>query len=102
MSEWEIKEHPDFFKDLDKLSKKDLETFYNKKKKIKENPERLKHLSGGENCYREPITSNIRLIYYIEGKTIWFLTVGLHKQAFKNYLKRLYSLRDKLRKRLAE
>ena len=98
MPEWEIREHPDFFKDLDKLSKKDLEIFYKKKKKIKENPVRLKHLSGGENCYREPITSNIRLIYYIEDKTIWFLTVGLHKGVFKDYLKRLYSLRDKLRK----
>ena len=32
MTEWEVKEHPDFFKDLDKLDKKDLEIFYKKKK----------------------------------------------------------------------
>ncbi|MDO8538709.1 MAG: type II toxin-antitoxin system RelE/ParE family toxin [archaeon] len=94
MSEWEIKEHPDFFKDLDKLDKKVLKIFYKKKQKIKENPERLKHLSGGSNCYREPITENIRLIYLIEGKTIWFLTIGKHKEAYKEYLKRLYSLRN--------
>jgi mRNA-degrading endonuclease RelE of RelBE toxin-antitoxin system len=62
LSEWEIREHPDFFKDLDKLSKTDLEIFFKKKKKIKENPELLKHLRGGTNCYREPITENIRLI----------------------------------------
>ena len=49
MAEWEVREHPDFFKDLDKLSTKDLETFYKKNNKIKENPERQKHLGGGEN-----------------------------------------------------
>ncbi|MBI2655398.1 hypothetical protein HYX06_03170 [Candidatus Woesearchaeota archaeon] len=96
MTEWEIKEHPDFFKDLDKLGTRDLTTFYSKKKKIKENPLRQEHLSGGANCYREPITDNIRLVYYIKGDTIWLLTVGKHKEAFKTYLKRLYSLREKL------
>ena len=95
MNDWEIKEHQDFFKDLDRLSLKDLNIFYKKKGKIKENPEREKHLSGGENCYREPITKNIRLIYFIEGKTIWLLTIGRHKEAFREYLKRLYSLRLK-------
>ena len=93
MVEWEIKEHPDFFKDLDKLSTKDLEVFYKKKNKIKKNPERQKHLRGGENCYREPITDNIRLIYFIEKKIIWLLTIGRHKEAYSYYLKRLYSLK---------
>jgi mRNA-degrading endonuclease RelE of RelBE toxin-antitoxin system len=93
LTEWEIKEHPDFFRDLDKLSVKDLQTFYDKKKKIKENPERQKHLGGGTNCYREPITDNIRLVYYIEGNIIWLLTIGRHKEAYKIYLKRLYSLK---------
>ena len=93
MAEWEVKEHPDFFNDLDKLSTQNLEIFYNKKNKIKRNPERNKHLSGGKNCYREPITSNIRLIYFIEGNTIWLLTIGKHSEAYSDYLKRLYSLR---------
>ena len=93
MSEWEAREHPDFFKDLDKLGTKELEIFYKKKNKIKENPERQKHLSGGDNCYREPITENIRLIYFIEGKVVWLLTIGKHKEAYKDYLKKLYSLR---------
>jgi mRNA-degrading endonuclease RelE of RelBE toxin-antitoxin system len=92
LPEWVVKEHPDFFKDLDKLSTKDLRIFYNKKKKIKENPLRLKHLSGGTHCYREPITENIRLIYYIEENTIWLLTIGKHKEAYKKHLKRLYNL----------
>ena len=96
MTEWEIKEHPDFFKDLNKLGTKELQIFSNKKAKIKENPERQKHLSGGENCYREPVTDNIRLVYWIEGNTVWLLTIGKHKEAYRAYLKRLYSLREKL------
>ena len=85
MSEWEIKLHPYFFKDLDRLDKKHLEIFYKKKKKIKENPLRQKHLGGGENCYREPITKNIRLVYYIEDKIIWFLinlSIALERRHF--------------------
>jgi len=95
LPEWILKEHPDFFKDLDKLGIKELQNFYDKKQKIKENPVRLKHLSGGANCFREPITDNVRLIYYVEGNTIWLLTVGIHKKAFENYLKRLHSLKTK-------
>ena len=98
MNEWEIREHPDFFKDLDNLNKQDLEIFYKKKSKIKKNPERQKHLGGGANCYREPITENIRLIYLIEGRTIWLLTIGKHKHAYQQYLKRLYSLKSERQK----
>lgn len=97
MRDYEIKEHPDFFKDLDRLGIKELQNFYNKKNKIKENPIRLKHLSGGSNCYREPITDNIRLIYYVEKNTIWLLTIGLHKRAFRDYIKRLHSLRQRFK-----
>lgn len=96
MTDWIIKEHPDFFKDLDKLGRRELQNFSDKKKKIKENPLRHKHLSGGVNCYREPITDNVRLIYYIKDNTIWFLTIGIHKRAFRDYIKRLHSLRTRL------
>ncbi|MBN1156570.1 hypothetical protein JXA85_03080 [Candidatus Woesearchaeota archaeon] len=95
MPEWAIKLHPQFLSDLDKLGAKELQIFYDKKNKIKENPLRLKHLSGGANCYREPITDNIRLIYYVEGNTIWFLTIGVHRKAFQIYIKRLYSLKQR-------
>ncbi len=97
MSDWIIKYHPDLIKDLDELSQKDIEIFYKKKEKIKENPLRLKHLSGGENCYREPITRNIRLVYYINAKIIWFLTVGKHDEAYDKYLGRLHTLRESLK-----
>jgi len=95
LADWIIKFHPDFFRDLDRLDKKHLEIFYKKKEKIKQNPLRLKHLSGGENCYREEITRNIRLIYYVEKNMIWFLTIGVHDTAYKEYIKRLQSLRQK-------
>ncbi len=95
MADWIIKTHPDFSKDLDKLSKTDLEIFYKKKEKIKQNPERLKHLHGGANCYREPITNNIRLVYYVAGNVIWLLTIGPHDKSYQEYLKRLYSLKEK-------
>jgi len=96
LNEWNIKNHPAFFKDLDKLDTKILEIFYKKKEKIKENPVRIKHLSGGTNCYREAITDNIRLIYYVEKNTIWLLTIGPHDESYNTYLKRLHKLREKL------
>lgn len=96
MTEFEIKEHPDFFKDLDALNKTELEIFHKKKNKIKQNPERFKHLRGGENCYREPITDNIRLIYALDGNSIWLLTIGKHKEAYVKYISRLHSLKSRL------
>lgn len=95
MTEWVVKSHPRLTQDLDLLGTKELEIFYKKKEKIKENPIRQKHLRGGENCYREPITENIRLVYYIEDKTIWLLTVGPHEKAYQRYLQRLHSLKQK-------
>ena len=95
MSEWVIKEHPDFFGDLDKLNKTELEIFYKKKQKIRQNPLRLKHLSGGENCYREPITDNIRLVYYIKNTEIWLLVIDKHDDAYAEYRKRLHSLKTR-------
>ena len=92
MSEWIVKEHPDFFRDLDKLGTSELEIFYKKKNKIKENPLRLKHLSGGENCYREEITSNIRLVYCVKENVIWLLTIDRHEKAYAQFRKRLHSL----------
>jgi len=95
LNEWIVKEHPEFFKDLDKLGTKELENFYKKKKKIKENPARLKHLAGGENCYAEEITDNIRLVYYLKGNIIWLLAIDRHDHAYANFRKRLYTLKSK-------
>lgn len=99
MSEWVVREHPDFFKDLDGLDTKLLDIFYKKKQKIKQNPMREKHLRGGANCYREAITDNVRLVYYVEGNVIWLLTVGKHKEVYVEFVKRLHSLHLKLKER---
>lgn len=95
MGDYVVRFHSEFFRDLAKLSKKEIEIFEKKKEKIKQNPLRLKHLSGGENCYRETITSNIRLIYYIKGNEIWILIIDKHDDAYANYRKRLYSLKTR-------
>lgn len=99
MDDWEIKEHPDFFKDLDKIGNKELEIFLKKKEKIKRNPAREKHLSGGSNCYREPITKSVRLVYFIQNKIIWLLTIGPHDRSYEEFKKRLYSLKVKYKLR---
>ncbi len=93
--EYKIKFHSEFFKDLDRLSLTDIQIFEKKKEKIKQNPLRLKHLSGGENCYREEITTNIRLIYYLKANDIWMLVIDKHDKAYGKYRKRLYSLKVK-------
>lgn len=93
VSLWEVKFHDSFFKDLNKLSNKDIEIFEKKRLKIIENPMRQKHLSGESHCYREPITKNIRVIYFIHKNTIWFLTIGVHDKAYSMFRKRLYQIR---------
>jgi len=93
LTKWILREHPDFFRDLRKLTTRELDILHKKRLKIKENPQRMKHLHGGANCYREPITDNFRLVYLVEGDTIWFLTIDKHNEAYEEYLKRLYTLK---------
>ena len=38
MTEWRIEFHQDFYKDLDKLGKAELQIFQKKRKKIRANP----------------------------------------------------------------
>lgn len=87
-----IKEHPHFYKDLDNLSMKNFQIFCKKIEKIKENPLRMKHLRGKGNCYREPITKSVRLIYEIKGHVIILLSIGPHDKSYRDYLKRWNSL----------
>ncbi|MBU1159910.1 hypothetical protein KKD04_01870 [Patescibacteria group bacterium] len=90
----EIKFHDNFFKDLDKLSNKDIQIFEKKRKKIIENPERQKHLSE-INCYREPITKNIRVVYFFHKDILWFLTIGSHDKAYTKFKERLHQIKIK-------
>ncbi|NCN38757.1 MAG: hypothetical protein GW914_00055 [Candidatus Aenigmarchaeota archaeon] len=94
-AEWTIRFHDNFFRDLDRLSVKNIQIFEKKKQKILESPLRQKHLRGGTNCYREPITKSIRLVYFIQGHTVWMLTIGAHDKSYETFKKRLYSLRLK-------
>ena len=91
----EIRFHDNFFKDLDKLSLKDLQIFEKKKTKIIQDPKRQKRLTGEKDCYREPITRNLRVVYFLHNNFIWFLTIGPHDKAYKKFKERLYGIRSK-------
>lgn len=91
----EIKFHPDFFKDLEKLDKKELEIVSKQVKKIKANPTRFKHLRGRENCYSVR-AGGLRIIYWIGGKELWFLVVERRGKVYALYFKRLYAVKQKL------
>lgn len=97
MLEWIVEFHPNFLRDLDNLSTTNVEIFWKKLKKVKKNPLRLKHMSGGTNCYREEITRNIRLIYYVENNRIWLLTIGRHDKAYADFTKRLYGIQQQIK-----
>jgi len=72
MSEYELRFHPEFFNDIKNLDRLEKERLVKGYAKIKENPERFKHLAGGENCYTVRL-GDLRIVYYLEGKIIWFL-----------------------------
>lgn len=93
--ELDIRFHDNFFKDLDKLSNKDIRIFEKKKNKILENPKRQKYLSGSFHCYRELITKNIRVVYFIHKSIIWFLTIGSHDKAYAQFRNRLQQIKVK-------
>ncbi len=71
LGEFEFKFHPEFFEDLDKLDKHELEAVNKQIKKIKQNPLRYKRLHGRENCFSVR-SGDLRIIYYV-----LFLTVQL-------------------------
>lgn len=87
--------HPDFFNDLRKLDKRDLESIDKQIEKIKANPLRFKHLRGGENCYTARI-GKLRLVYYILNNIIWFLIAEKRDRVYAIYFKRLYKIKQQL------
>lgn len=87
--------HDNFFKDLDRLSNKDIKIFEKKRIKIINNPRRQKHLHGEAHCYREPITKNIKVVYFIYKNKLWFLTIGPHDKAYSKFRERLYQIKIK-------
>ena len=95
MPNFDLRYHPKFFKDLEKLTKNQLEAVHNKIERIKQNPEQFKDLKGKNNCHTVRI-ENMRLVYYFDGLNLWFLILESRKDVYELYLKRLYSLRMKL------
>ncbi len=94
-TDYTVKFHPNFFKDLKKLDNKEKEIVYKQVKKIKSDPDRFKHLHGEGNCYRIR-TGNLRIVYCIENKVIWFLVVERRDTVYTIYFKRLFDIKQKL------
>jgi|SRR3989338_777639 len=95
MANFTIRYHPKFFKDLEKLTQSQLESLDKKIERIKTDPDQFKDLKGKNNCYTIRI-EHMRLVYYFDGSSLWFLIVESRKSVYKEYLKRLYNLKMKL------
>lgn len=90
-----VKYHTEFFDDLNKLDKRDLEAVHKQIGKIKKNPLRFKRLRGRENCYSVR-TGNLRVIYYVVDNIIWFLIAEKRDIVYGIYFKRLYRIKSRL------
>lgn len=87
--------HPEFFADMKKLDNKEKTIVQRQIRKIKQNPTRFKHLHGRENCYRIR-TGNLRIVYYLDGNKVWFLTVEKRDTVYSIYFRRLHNLKQKM------
>jgi mRNA-degrading endonuclease RelE of RelBE toxin-antitoxin system len=87
LSEWIIKAHSLFLKDLNKLDKEYIERVGKIILKIKENPERFKTLKGFKNHYRVRF-DEYRLIYCLEHNEIHLLILERRKKVYKELKKR--------------
>ncbi len=94
-SNFVAKFHPKFFDDLRKLDKRELDAVEKQIQKVKENPARFDRLHGKENCYKVRAGS-LRIVYYIEGAVIWFLTVERRDSVYDIYLKRLHKIKHNI------
>jgi mRNA-degrading endonuclease RelE of RelBE toxin-antitoxin system len=95
MDECGLKFHPEFFKDLKKLSREEKENVCRQIKKIKQRPNDFKRLRGFNDCYRVRM-GNLRIVYYLDGHTIWMLTVERRKAVYGIYYKRLFKIKRRL------
>jgi len=87
LSEWIIKAHYLFLKDLEKLDKKNIERVTKIILEIKENPKRFKSLKGFKNHFRVRF-DKYRLIYCLDGNEIHLLILEKRKKAYKELKKR--------------
>ncbi len=95
MTNFIIRYHPQFFKDLESLTKLQLESVHKKIERIKTDPAEFKDLKGKNNCYTIRV-EHMHLVYYFDGPNLWFLIIESRKIVYDEYLKRLYNLKIKL------
>lgn len=85
---WKVRAHPLFGNDLKELDKTERSILRKVLEKIRENPERYKQLKHLPSCYSVRI-KHLRLIYYLEGDTIFLVIVGKRKTVYKEMGKRM-------------
>lgn len=86
---------PEFLTDLKKLDKKEKDEILKQVDKIKNNPDRFKHLHGKGNCYTVR-AGNIRIVYSLDKNRIVFLVAERRNIVYEIYYKRLYTIQKKL------
>ncbi len=96
MPGYDVRFHPDFSRDLRRLSRREAVAVDSRLVEIQEEPERFKRLHGYLRCFTARV-GGFRIIYYLEGRTVWVLMVGRRGQVYREFVKRLYGLRGMLR-----
>jgi mRNA-degrading endonuclease RelE of RelBE toxin-antitoxin system len=84
---WVLKAHHRFERDLKKLKKVEKEQLAELILRIKEYPYRFKPLKGFPECFRVRFSS-FRLVYVIEGETLWLIIVDKRKRVYKKNAKK--------------
>ncbi len=87
MSEWIIKAHSLFLKDLEKLNKEHVKRTAKIILEIKENPRHFKALKGFKNHFRVRF-DKYRLIYCLEDNEIHLVILEERKKVYKELKKR--------------
>ncbi|MCK4310503.1 MAG: type II toxin-antitoxin system RelE/ParE family toxin [Methanomicrobia archaeon] len=87
MSEWIIKAHSLFLKDLEKLNKEHVKRTAKIILEIKENPRRFKALKGFKNHFRVRF-DKYRLIYCLRDNEIHLVILEERKKVYKELKKR--------------
>ena len=86
-SDYEIKAHPEFLDDIEKLDKELLGQIYKTIEKLKKDPLRYKHLRG-TNFYRIRL-GKYRMIYSVYEKEVRLLIFGKRDKIYREMKNRI-------------
>ena len=85
-ADYEIKAHPKFLEDIERLDKESLYQIYRAIERLKKDPLRFKHLRGTD-FYRIRL-GKYRLIYSVHEKEVRLLIFGKRNRVYREMKKR--------------